>query len=246
MNKIFSTALKTQIIIALGFVFLGFYTEADQLKVLEVKDGMATVKVPEGQTLSADQVLYTEQTATELEKGKRNSFATFYATPSYYFYHEDFSLLMDVGLGKIISLPSLVPDGILEGEMGFNGQFSYGGEEWGWGVDIELRTEINFIRNDGINKVIPGLRLGVGAGYDAFPQYEGPEIDINLAVYLKAFLHKQLAIIPTLKLSYIASYKAPIWIIPMSNANKARSEVDDPLKYDDILLGLGIGLRWYF
>lgn len=244
----FSTALNTLIIITLGLVSFGFYAGADQLKVLEVKEGMATVKVPEGQTLSTDQVLYTKQIATESKKAKRNGFATFYVSPNYSFNQSTYVTLLDIGLGKMISLPSLVPDGILEGEIGFDGSTYWGEEErFEWHFNIDLRAEVNFIRNDGINKVIPGLSLGVGTDYYVLSHIEGPMMDLNLAVYLKAFISKQLAFISNIKMSYIVlSDTEPLYALANGEYKEYGNNSYVKLKKDDTILSVSIGLRYYF
>ena len=222
MNKIFSTALKTQIIIALGFVFLGFYTGADQLKVLEVKDGMATVKVPEGQTLSADQVLYTEQMATESDQAQRNGFVTAYLMPFYNFNAEQFAVSILTSYGEVFRESPIFDAGILEGTVAVSGQFS----KEGWGATIGIGTEINFMKNDGINKLIPGLKLGIDWTDIQLKKGRGTSIALSVATYLKAFVSKQFAIMPVLQLSYGTGNYQP--------------------KGDDIILGLGVGLRRYF
>ncbi|MYE07850.1 MAG: hypothetical protein F4X95_03770 [Oligoflexia bacterium] len=161
-------------------------------------------------------------------KAKRNGFATFYITPDFNLHSNEFSLMIQAGLGKIIDLPNLISTGLLEGELGFNGLI----KEEEQTLSLQLKTEINFIRNNGINNLIPGMDVplilsinGLGRSFSRL------YFNIGTGMYLKAFMSKDFALIPRLgiKLNLQASGFGYL---------KERSPT--------VSLELGLGLRRYF
>lgn len=161
-------------------------------------------------------------------KAKRNSFVTFYITPDFHFYYNKFSLMIQAGLGKVIDLPNLASPGFLEGEIGFNGLIS----EQEQTLNLQLKTEINFIRNNGINSFIPGIDIPISLNIDGLGKsFTKLYFNIGTGMYLKAFLSKDFALIPRfgIKLNLQTSGFGYL---------KRRNHI--------ISLELGLGLRRYF
>ena len=180
-----------------------------QLQILEIKKETATIKVPANQKLSVDQILYVNpmiypgdtppppKKAESAAAVKRNGFVSFALNPNFVFYedfkYDDFYLDFSTSYGIVFGKSSVADTGIIEGAMGLSGTF--GPKKWI--VTLGFDVEINFIKNDGVNKIIPGLRLGSSLSYkDNFGFL------VNGGGYFKYFALKQLAIIPSLHIGY--------------------------------------------
>ena len=198
-----------------------------QVQVLEVKEGTATIKVPAHQKLSVDQILYIDPiiypNGTQLSKKvkkvdvvKRNGFVTLLGLwPSIKFY-DDFSyegFYLDVATNYGLVFGKLADAGIVEGAVGLSGTVAPSG----WGGTVSVGTELNFIENNGVNKVIPGLSLNFSFSYSVkhyvilmnnpySPSYDisndGFGFHVSTGLYLKYFFSKQFAVMPTVQIGY--------------------------------------------
>ena len=161
-------------------------------------------------------------------QAKRNGFATFYVTPSYYFYYNDFSLLVHAGLGEVINMPKLIPNGILEGELGFSWLISKDEQV----LNLQVKTEINFIKNDGINGLVPGMDIPLSLNINGLGRlFSALSFNVGTGVYLKAFVLKDFALIPRFGIN-LNLLTAGFGYL------KGRGHV--------VSLELGLGLRRYF
>ena len=154
MKKILYVTSKTKIIIAIGYILLGSYAGANQLKIAEAD--MTNQKQAEEQVSDM-----------ELDKGKRNNFVTVSIAPSCSFINPPFSrchfnLDFSTNYGIVFGKSALADAGILEGNI--TGEGGYSGIRWYFVVGGKI--DINFIKNDGMNNVIPGLFLGADIGYN--------------------------------------------------------------------------------
>ena len=137
--------------------------------------------------------LFVHHPKKHYHKAKRNSFFTFYVIPDFRIYYNNFSLMMQVSLGKVIDLPNLVSTGFLEGEIGFKGLIS----EEEQILDLQLKKEINFIRNNGINSLIPGIDFPISLNIDGLGKsFATLSFNVGTGFYLKAFLSKNFTLIP--------------------------------------------------
>ena len=241
MNKIFCLDVKAKIIILIYAFFVGFCAGANSLQVLEVKEGMATVKVPEGRVLSVDQVLYTEpvpyieedKSKNNNDVPKRNGFATtelgvLYSVKVYDF--NNFAFAITTGYGEVFGKTEIADAGIFEGTARVSGTFSGRSSD----LAVGMATEINFIKNDGINKLIPGLAVHLSLGYVEVDSRNGYSISVGLGAYLKAFVSKQFALIPNLALDFVRYSGSD-----SSNTIAIKGG-------SSVILSLGLGLRRYF
>ena len=216
--------LYAKIVIAFGYILFGIYAGADQLNMAEVKE------VP-----SMEQVSYMES-----DKAKRNSFVTVSIAPSCSFSIDPlssdcvFDLDFSINYGVVFGKSALTDAGILEGNI--TGEGSYSSHAWHLVVGGEI--DINFIKNNGVNNLIPGLFLGAGIGYSNVKvnnDKSGRTIgSVVVGAKLKAFVSKQLAIVPYLGAQYSQGH------IAMIN-NKLVN-----LSSNHITVSMGLGLRYYF
>ena len=197
---------------------------------MEIKKGTATVKVPAHQKLSIDQILYVDpiiypgdappQPPKKMESDvtERNGFVSLALSPSFLFYedfkYDDFYFDIGTNYGIVFGKSAVADAGIIEGALGLNGTVT----PKEWRITVGFDIEINFIKNDGINKIIPGLSLSASLSYLEKPIYViplnnksniiGEFIDdglgflVNGGLYLKYFALKQLAIIPSVDIGY--------------------------------------------
>ena len=202
-----------------------------QLQVLEIKKGTATVKVPANQKLSVDQILYVEPVIypgdtppqppkkVESDVVERNGFVSLVLNPSFTFYndfkYDNFYFDIGTNYGIVFGKSTVADAGIIEGVLGLSGVVT----SKKWRATVAFDIEINFVKNDGVNKIIPGLNLGVSVSYvekltdivlwSNPPQFAQTYIDdssflVNGGLYLKYFVLKQLAVIPSLEIGYVA------------------------------------------
>lgn len=200
-----------------------------QLQILEIKKGKATVKVPANQKLSVDQILYVDpiiypgdtppQPPKKIESdvAERDGFVSLAFSPSFIFYddfkYDDFYFGIGTSYGIVFGKSAVADAGIIEGALGLDGFFA----PEGWKATVGFDVEINFIRNDGVNKIIPGLRLNVSLSYveklTDLILWSNPPIftkwykedfgfSVNGGLYLKYFVLKQLALISSVDIGY--------------------------------------------
>lgn len=201
-----------------------------QLQILEIKKGTATVKVPANQKLSVDQILYVDPIIypgdtppqkpkkVESDAAERNGFVSLALSPSFIFYndfkYDDFYFDIGTNYGIVFGKSSVADAGIIEGAFGLSGIFA----PKKWSVTLGFDVEINFIKNDGVNKVIPGLNFGVSVSHIekhelirvlwSNPPIVGPgsrgefNFTVSGGLYLKYFVLKQLALIPSVDIGY--------------------------------------------
>ena len=219
--------LYAKIVIAFGYMFFGFYAGADQSKALEVKEDITSEK----QVLSMTQV-----SDMKSNKAERNGFVTVSLIPSCSFSIDPslseciFDLDLATSYGVVFGKSALADAGILEGKVGIYGKYS----SYIWNAGVQLGIDINFIKNDGINKMIPGLFLGTGISYYEWNDRSLIIGSLALGVQLKTFISKDLALIPHLEARYNRSHVMQVGGQP------------EHLPSDKIILSLGLGLRQYF
>ena len=240
--------MKSRIVIILGCVFFtGFYAGAERLPDSAVQQDSAVQPESAAQSNPVVQPDAASKTDTsvfqmsevEVDKPRRNGFATLYLSPFYSFDFRELGLSVSTGYGVVFGGSAIAPAGIFEGRLGVDGVFFKGA----WAVAVNIGKEINILKNDGINKLIPGLRLNVGIGYvdnsrdkyyimpnvvlldqtccqtsskdeyytmSDIAHYDSPSrvntdefnILVGVGVYLKAFVSKQFALVPSLGVSY--------------------------------------------
>ena len=190
-----SSAIKVVLMCAF---FIGFYTGADQQPVSEATANEATVTVPEVKT---DTAIF-KVPEVKVDKPERNGFVTLYLEPTYYFDIDRLYLLILTGYGVVMGQSNIADAGILEGTMNVSGVLN----NKGWALGFNIGTEINFVKNNGMNTLIPGLMLTVGIGYahnlQSKSDGDGLGGRLDLGFYLKAFVSKQFALIPYLEGGY--------------------------------------------
>lgn len=220
---------------------IGFYAGADQKPVPEATVDKTTVTAPEVKTDMAT----LKVPEIKMDKPERNGFASLYLNSSYD--TADFIMNISTGYGVVLGKSAIADAGVLEGRVGVSGGLPGNG----WSLGFNTTAEINFIKNDGVNTLIPGLMLGANFGYREnwvmfFYPNPSPETDykegdlmswgFNLDVYLKAFVSKQFAVIPYLGLSY-NNYSANY-----INRNHHNQNISSEV----LALTVGVGLRQYF
>ena len=199
------------------------------LQILEIKKETATIKVPANQKLSVDQILYVDPIIypgdtlprppkkMESDAAERNGFVSLALSPSFVFYndfkYDDFYFDIGTSYGIVFGKSAVADAGIIEGAVGLSGTFA----PKKWSVTLGFDVEINFIKNDGVNKIIPGLNLNASVSYmeeltDMIfmsnpPVFGSAYIDdinflVNGGLYLKYFVLKQLALIPSVDIGY--------------------------------------------
>ena len=223
--------LYAKIVIAFGYMFFGFYAEADQSKALEVKEDITSEK----QVLSMTQV-----SDMKSNKAERNGFVTVSLTPSCSFSIDPssseciFDLDLATSYGVVFGKSALADAGILEGKVGIYGEYS----SYFWNAGVQFGIDINFIKNNGINKMIPGLFLGTGISYNEWNDRSLIIGGLALGAMLKVFVSKQLAVIPDVGVLYSHDY------IVMESSSKDKHA--NFLELNKVKINLSLGLRYYF
>ena len=213
--------------LTLGYTLFGSYVGANPLNTEEAK---------EDTTISMNQA-----SDTESEKADRNGFANVGLISSCSFDINSFSdcafnLLLSTDYGVVFGKSAITDAGILEGKVGINGHYGYAtGLGSSYLIGVGFGVDINFIKNDGINKLIPGLFLGAGVAYNKLFNNNSQIIgSVATGAILKAFISKQLAIVPSLGIEYSRGHVIRIGNQPAD------------LSSDNLKIYLGLGLRYYF
>ena len=200
-------------------LFIGFYAGAEQSQDSVSQQDSATdttvFKVPE----------------VTVDKPKRNGFVSSTFGVIYFPDADRFTFAISTIYGEVVGKSDIADAGIFEATTSVSGAFSMGNSV----VAITGTTEINFIKNDGINRLVPGLSLKVSLGYVDNSSSIGYISTIGGEVYLKAFVSKQFALVPHLSIMY--AYLS--------------GGVDDfgrsvSIRGSGLALSGGIGLRRYF
>lgn len=250
--------------LTLGYTLFGFYSGANPLNTGEAK---------EDTTISMNQV-----SDIESEKAERNGFVNVGLKSSYLFFHSDdnysdFTLNFSTDYGIVFGKSAIADEGILEGKVGIYGYYSWGSyttiHSSSYLIGGDFGIDINFIKNDGINKWIPGVFLLTGISYKQYDDtssiHDTSSIigDVTVGAILKAFVSKQLAIVPVLGVKYarnttkekkidmssLFQYVPPKGIITTRKEKKEKKEIDDQfveLSSNSFKIHLGLGLRYYF
>ena len=187
-----------------GFIALflfGSYAGAGKpFEVTEVKEGMATVKVPEGKEVSAGQNLYMKK-----KHKKRNGFFDLSVSGSYGFESEDFVLSGGSAYGGVLKC-GWIPGGYLEGTVGIGATLTNGENLI---IGLHISPEINFIRNNGRNNYIPGVDLALSYTYADIDDVDPHAFGVSGSVFLKVFVSDNIALIPKLGLGYSSVIEDP-------------------------------------
>ena len=254
--------------LTLGYTLFSAYAGANPLNTEEAK---------EDTTISMNQV-----SDTESEKVERKTFVNVGLKSSYLFFHSDdnysdFTLYLSKDYGIVFGKSAIADAGILEGKVGIHGYYSWGSyataHSSSYSIGGDFGIDINFIKNDGINKWIPGVFLVTGISYkqhddESSINNDSSSIigDVTVGAILKAFVSKQLAIVPFLGVRYARYHnKEKIRIskslfqykyTPMSSlfgvtVTRKEEEVDDQFvdvesSSNSFTVQLGLGLRYYF
>lgn len=217
------------VILTLGYTLLGFHAGANPLNTEEAK---------EDTTISMNQVSDAEPNEAE-----RNSFANIGLISGCSFDLNDFyvgdcvlDLTLSTNYGIVFGKSAIADAGILEGTVGINGRYQGDKGRSSYLIGGGFGIDINFIKNDSINKIIPGLFLSAGVSYNKPESKDGYIIGaISVGALLKAFLSKQLAFISSLGAEYSHGYFTQVGYDGV---------FDSP--FDDLKIYLGLGVRYYF
>ena len=230
--------MKKIISIAIFICTFGFYASAgsDELIVLEVQEGTATVKVPQDQELLVNQVLFTEPVESininADDAVKRNAFYNFDIEPAYSFKFREFTLSYHTSYGWINKKSYIAEAGTFEGSLGVSGDFI---PSIAFGIKANL--EFNLIKNDGMNKVVPGLGLSTSFAIASKTNNRALGFGIGAGTHVKLFISKQLAFIPNVKLNYNYASTRRNHILAFHGFQASGSS---------LFIGLSLGLRHYF
>ena len=203
------------IIVAFGYILPGFFAGASQIDTPEVKEASSIEQASE----------------VESNETKRNGFFDVGLAPrcSFYFYGDssgcDFNLALSTQYGKVFGKSALADAGVLEGKVIVNGNYS----SVLYNIGAGFAVDVNFIKNDGINRIIPGLHLEVLVGYQSKGKIDITTYSLVGGVVLKVFVSKQLAIVPSLATGFVRSHT---------------TEVTDTR--NTVIVSLNLGLRSYF
>ena len=198
---------------------IGFFVEAEKLQdvAFTINTGpemdTSVLKIPEMEKAS-EQV--------EVEEPKRSGFASSGFGVMYSPSAKDFIFNIMAGFGGVIGKLGIIADaGIFEGMASIDGAFSGGTSR----IRLSAAVEINFIKNNGINKMIPGVNINVSLSHLDAQSVKGRiSSSIGGGFYLKTFVSGQVALVPQLEIAY------------------TRSDTD----VSGLKLGGGLGLRTYF
>ena len=204
MKKIFFTLL----------LCVGFCAGAEQLQ--------GSVSQPD--TASGTDTSVFQMSEVVVDKSKRNGFVSSKFGIVYPPDLNKFIFVIKTSYGEVVGKSDIAPAGTFEATTSITGAFSGGSSV----ILMSGSTEINFMKNDGMNKLVPGLSISVSLGYVDNSSAGGYTASIGGGVYLKAFVSKQFALVPHLEVAYV------------------RGGADDVGTGSGLLLGGGVGLRRYF
>ena len=253
------------VILTLGFTLLGFYAGANPLETEEAKEDTA--------------ISMNQAPDMESEKAERNAFANVGLESSYLFFHSDdnhsdFTLHFSTDYGVVFGKSAIADAGILEGKVGIHGNYNWDSyatvHSSSYLIGGSFGIDINFIKNDGINKWIPGVFLGAGVSYykrhndESYTKNSRNYIKssiiggVTVGAILKAFVSKQLAIVPFLGVEYSRAYithkkfHLPPLPIPQGVLRAwgiEKEEASDQFvdsSSNSFTIHMGLGLRYYF
>lgn len=141
---------------------------------------------------------------------------------------DNFVLDIETSYGEVVGKTEIADAGTFEASTSVSGTFAAGGSI----LLVSGSTEINFIKNDGINTLVPGLGVNVAVGYVDAGTATGYITSLGGELYLKAFVSKQFALVPYFSLAY---------------AQGGVSDYDlSGLRASGVGFSLGVGLRRYF
>ena len=204
MKRIFFTVL----------FYIGFFAGAE---------GLQSLASPSDAAPHTDTSVF-QMSQMEVVKAKRNGFVASDFGIVYVPKADSFIFTIETSYGEVIGKSDIAPAGTFEGMASVKGAFSAGVSN----IVISATTEINFIKNDGMNKLVPGLDISVSLGYVDTPSSEGYLSSIGGGVYLKAFISKQFALVPHLGIAY------------------GQGGNSDIIVGTGVILSGGVGLRRYF
>ncbi len=217
--------ITTKIIIIIGYMLsIGFFAGAE----LSSEESSASPLVIEDNMKNA----LVNQQASYDHSASRKGFSSVYITPEYY---PNFGLLavnIAAGYGVVSSGSFLFPKGIMEMEgamdVYYSGILSF--------LSVHFKTEYNFMPNDGIHTMIPGLDIPITITLPDFSNI-GSNIGIGMGLYLKAFISKQFALIPRVGINYsVINIGAEVQLYNV----KLKTSINT------LTLQLGLGIRHYF
>ena len=166
------------------------------------------------------------------KKVRRGVFSNMSIGTAYYFIDSQFGLSVRGNYGLVVSRETIVPEGIFELQAGLDSQIinTWTGRNR---LNVYLIWEINFIKNDSINMVIPGMDLfgsynllGYGNLFTTRKTNIAHSISIGSGFFLKLFISKQFALVPRLSIEYM-------------------TEAERRSTGDNVVLGFDIGVRIY-
>ncbi len=222
--------MKSKIIIVLGcVVFIGLYAGAEQSQASVPQKA----SVPQQESVTDTTVLKVPEVT--VNKPKRNGFvsSTFGVIyfPDLDFDPDSFTFAISTSYGEVVGKSDIADAGTFEATTSISGAFSAGDSA----VAVNGATEINFIKNDGMNKLVPGFSLKVSLGYVDDSSSIGYFSAIGGEIYLKAFVSKQFALVPYMSITY--AYLSG----GVDDSGRSVS-----VRGSGLALSGGIGLRRYF
>ena len=208
MGKIFFTLI----------FFVGLYAGAEQMQ------DSASQPDP----LSKTDASVSQMSKVAVDKPKRNGFvsSTFgIVSPNF----DGFVFVVETSYGEVVGKTDIADAGTFEATTSIVGVFSDGNTA----VAVNGTTEINFIKNDGMNKMVPGLGIVISVGHVGTSSARGFFTSIGGELYLKAFVSKQFALVPYFGVEYVhGGASSDLGSVSVSG--------------DGLVLNLGVGLRRYF
>lgn len=212
------------------FVFLvGSYAGAEQLPDSTSQMGSVPQMDSNSQMDSSSRMdaPIPQMPEAAVDKPKRNGFvsSTFgVVTPNL----DQFIFAINTTYGEVIGKTDIADAGTFEATTSITGAFAEGSSL----LLVSGATEINFIKNNGMNKLVPGLGISISVGHAKVKRFSGYVASFGGSLYLKAFVARQFAIVPYFSVAGTTG--------GISGAN------DFGVSDGGLELGLGVGLRRYF
>ena len=186
----------------------------------------ATVSKPNNVASGTDPAVF-QMSEVGVVKPKRNGFFSATLNFNYAFTVNQSVFGITTDYGQVLGHSNIAPAGTFETAVSVSGAFSRGVSQ----ISVGGTGEVNFIKNDGINKLVPGLAIGVSLGYKGSASINGFFSITGGNLYLKSFISNQFALVPYLGATYVYG-SADIG----TSSGTATG----------FLLNVGLGLRNYF
>ena len=232
MRKMLCASLKAKIIIAFGYMLFGFCAKANQLNTDQLNTGEVKESITDENISSEEQVVSENPWIhVKSDEAKRNGFFTVKLTPRCSFSSSKCIFDLSTNYGIVFGKSSIADAGILEGKLELSSKYMPKSEDFS--MNFRGVMEINYLKNDGKNKMIPGFHINTSFGYEREKGVMSRLSGLGLGIHLKAFLSKQIAVISHLTFGYF-----------MVTGDPGKSSLLGVMSNEEV--GLGLGLRRYF